>query len=456
MLESRVKSAIAAVSVVVLVACGGGGGGSGSEATNTPASPAVPTPAVPASFSLSVEVEGVAATPDVSGRYVVRPGQSVTVKSSQSAVWQGSDLGSGVSRTERDTGSQQWISRFANPSPGAPGNYRLTAEASDGRTQTLDFTVQTGDYRNGDYVLYAGNGTRQKLTINFDTATFSVTDATGAVESGTLTAPAAPATDWTVMSPRIAGFNAASLRSLGDTIVGALPFNVPSAAPGTFAVYPFIATRAFLLSPNRLDGVFNRLQIQYLAGGARQSAISQLGIFDGGTVMKQCTDITIHAIGTCPAASVITSKVEPDPDNSGLWRLTHPVTGAFVGRIGIAEINGEKIYLAGGVSPADGSHLLSIGLPSLVRVPTFTSSGWSTDGTLDSVVATTTSYDIDHNAGGISSHNLSLNTISPPGLHRLSDGTQHYFMIRSQTLELAVAARNSTLRPGFLHLGILH
>ncbi|NIM39864.1 MAG: hypothetical protein GTN84_01690 [Hydrogenophaga sp.] len=414
------------------------------------------TPATPAAFTLSVEVDGVAASPDASGRYVVRPGQSVAVRSNHDATWSGNDLGSGVTRTERDTGNAQWISRFANPSPGAPGSYRLTAGASGGRTLTLDFTVQTGDYRNGEYMLYAANGTRQKLTINFDTATYSTTDGTGGVESGTLTAPAGPATDWTVHSARIAGFNAASLRSLGDTIVGALPFRVPSAAPGTFAVYPFIATRAFLLSANRLDGVFNRLQIQYLTGGGRQSAISQLGVFDGGTVMKQCSHLTIHEIDTCPAASVVTSRLEPDPDNSGLWLMKHPTTNALMGRIGIAEINGEKIYLSGGASPSDGSQLLSIGLPSQTRVPTFTSSGWSTDGTLDSVVATPTTYDIDHDTGAISTHNLTLNTISPPGLHLLSDGTQHYFMIRSQTLELAVAARNSTLRPGFLHIGVLH
>ena len=445
MFDKRIKFAPVAAWVIALAGCGGGGSASAPEA-----------PATPAALALTVEVDGVVVMPDTSGRYVVRPGQSVAVKSNHDATWSGNDLGSGVTRTERDTGNTQWISRFANPSPGAPGNYRLTAGTPDGRSLTLDFTVQTGDYRNGEYMLYAGNGTRQKLTINFDTATYSTTDATGAVESGTLTAPAAPAIEWTAQSPRIAGFNAASLRSLGDSIVGALPFNVPSAAPGTFAVYPFVATRAFLLSPSRLDGVFNRLQIQYLTGGGRQSAISQLGVFDGGTVMKQCSHITIHEIDSCPAASVVTSRLEPDPDNSGLWLMKHPDTNALMGRIGIAEINGEKIYLSGGASPSDGSQLLSIGLPSQTRVPTFTSSGWSTDGTLDSVVATPTTYGIDHDTGAITTHNLTLNTISPPGLHRLSDGTQHYFMIRSQTLELAVAARNSTLRPGFLHLGVLH
>lgn len=444
MLKKCMKSAVAAASVWVLAGCGGGGGGgSGAEA-----------PSPPAAFTLSVEVDGVAAAPDASGRYVVRPGQSVAVRSNHSATWLGNDLGSGVTRIDRDTGTLQWVSRFNNPSAGAPGTYRLTAGASGGRTLTLDFTVQTGDYRNGEYMVYAGNGTRQKLRIDFDTATYTTTDAIGAVDTGTLTAPVAPSNDWTVQSSRIAGFNAASLRNLGDTIVGGLPFAVPSAAPGTYAVYPFIATRALLLSPGRLDGVFNRLQIQYFAGGGRQSAISQLGISDNGTVMKQCSDLVIHRIENCPTASVVTSRLEPDPSNSGLWLLKNPSTGALMGRIAVAEINGEKIYLSGGASPTDGSQLLSIGLPSSPANPAFTSSGWSTDGSLDSTVSTAATYDLTQDAGAISTHNLTLSSGSPPGLHSLSDGAQHYFMIRSQMLELAVAARNSP-RAGFLHVGIV-
>lgn len=428
-----------------LTACGGGGGGSGSPAADAP-----PV----AEIRLSVEIDGVAATPDASGRYNVRPGQSVRVSSSEAASWQGNSLGSGVTRTDVDTGDSQWVSRFDNPGASAAGSYQLNASTSDGRTKAVDFRVQTGDYRNGEYTVFAGNGTRQTLRIDFEAATYSMTDGAGITVSGTLTPPVAPAREWTFQSSRIGGVNTSTLRDLRDSIVGAFPFDTPFAGAGTYAARPFIATRALVLNQRQLDGAYDRAGITQTPGGTRQSDISQMGISGGGTVLKICNDTGIYRIANCPPASVVTSRVEADAV-PGIWQVRNPDTGALIGRIGVAMVDGEKIYLTAGVAPSDGSQVLRIGVPANKAASTFTSAGWSTLGTRDVGSVDPTVYDLTLDDGVATVHNLTrAGGTGSPGIHVYSEPGQTYFSLRSQRLALLIGARSS-VRAGFLHLGVV-
>lgn len=436
-----VKSAFAAALVMVLLGCGGGGGGGGGD---------------PVPLALTVEIAGAAASPDLSGKYAVRPGQSVVVKSNDVASWAGSNSGSGVTRIDVETGSARWASRFRNSSAALSGAYKLTASASDGRTKTVDFLVQPGDARNSDYTVFAANGSRQKLSIDYDQPDYTMTDAGGTATTGTLTAPVAPAANWTVQSSHIAGANTASLRFLGDVIVGGLPFAVPFAAPATYAVYPFVATRAFVLTQSSLDGVYDRAYIQRLSGGGAQSAISQFSISGGGTVVNFCTDATIYRIEHCPPGSVSTSLVTADTQ-PGSWLLTNATTGTAQGRFSVAEVEGEKIYLSAGTSLADGSRVLNIGLPTAPRVSTFTSSGWSTNGTFDVTNATSAKYEMSMTDAGVSLLDLTLGTpgaLHSVGIYPAIGAPDTYFSMRSTRLELLIGARSSA-KAGFLHVGIV-
>lgn len=441
-----VKSASAAALVMVLLGCGGGGGGSGGSTSTPP----------PPEFALTVEIAGIAATPDLSGKYAVRPGQSVVVKSNESASWLGTDSGSGVTRTNVDTGTSRWVSRFENPSALLSGAYKLTASASGGRTKTVDFLVQTGDYRNGDYTVFAANGSRQKLSIDFDAATYTMTDAVGITASGTLTAPVAPAKDWTVQSSRIGGVNTSSLRSVRDSIVGGFPFAVPFGPPATYAAYPFVATRAFVLTQSRLDGIYDRAYIQHLAGGGRQSAISQFAISGGGSVIRFCTDAILYKVANCPPASLVTLNVAPDTE-AGVWQMRVPSTGVSQGRFSVAEVEGEKIYLSAGTSAADGSQVLTIGVPTAPGATTFTSTGWSTSGTLDVTNATSTKYEMSMTDAGLQLLDLTLGGAGGQtsiGIYPATEAPNTFFTMRSTRIELLIGARSSA-QAGFLHVGIV-
>lgn len=304
--------------------------------------------------------------------------------------------------------------------------------------------------------MFAANGSRQTLNINFDLDTYTMTDAVGVSTSGALTPPVAPAKDWTVQSSRIGGVNTSSLRSVRDTIVGGFPFAVPFAAAGTYAAYPFVASRAFVLTQSRLDGVYDRAYIQRLAGGGAQSAISQFSITGGGTVVKFCTDAIIYRIEHCPPGSVSTSLVTADTQ-PGVWLLRNATTGTAQGRFSVAVVEGEKIYLSAGTSLADGSQVLNIGLPTAPRVSTFTSSGWSTNGTLDVTNATPTKYEMSMTDAGVGLLDLTLGAPggqASVGIYPATEAPDVYFSMRSTRLELLIGARSSA-KAGFLHVGIV-
>lgn len=443
MFTTCIKSALVAAWVLALVGCGGGG--SGGE-------PTPPAPTVPVALALVVEVGGVAATPDGTGTYVVRPGRAVAVKANRVATWTGDNLGSAVTRTDTGSDALLWASRFGNPGAVVAGAYEVTARATDGSTQAIKFSVQPVDQGNGDYMVFAANGSRQTLSIDFDAATYTMTDTAGGTDSGTLSDPIAPMLSWTFRSGRITGINTATFRRLGDNIVGGFPMAVPFGAAGTYATYPFIASRGLLTTQASLDGAYDRAGISYAAGG-KQSTISQIGVTGGGTVLQQCVDIGIFEIANCPPASLVLSDIEADPVIAGTWLLKEPGTGTVQGRFAMAQVEGENIYLSAGVSPADGSQVLRVGVPAGMADLTFGSShGWSTVGTLDVVNATPSDYNISLGATGLSlTRGLAM---TPVGIRTATRPGQSYFTMRSQRLELLIAARNSPAA-GFLHIGVV-
>ncbi|WP_174250285.1 hypothetical protein [Variovorax boronicumulans] len=420
-----------------------------------------PPPATAAELKLTVEINGSAATPDSSGRYVVLPGQLVAVKTSEgdSVSWVGGMDSANVRRTDVDTSSKQWVSRFDNIGLGAT-SYKLVASASEGRTKELNFWVQTGDYRNGDYIVFAANGSRQTLNMDFNKFTYTVTDASGNASSGTMTPGVSPTSDWLVQSDRITGVPAAALRLRGlrDNVVGALPFSVPYAGSPTYGAFPFVASRALLITQSKLDGTYDRARIEVSAAGG-ESAIAQIQISGGGTIMKQCVDPVIYRIENCPAANVVTSNIEADTQ-PGMWLLKNQTTGALLGRFGIADVEGDKTYLSAGTSPANGNQVFAIGVPAAQGYEDFISTGWSTKGTIDLSKVAASTYTVSMSLPGSgTSADLALSAgpaTSPAGIRAAVVGSDVYFAMRSKRLEVLIGARSPSPKAGFLHLGIIY
>lgn len=449
-------TAFAAALVLGLAGCGGGGGGGGGG--GVPLLPIVttptptPTPAA-AELKLTVEIGGSAASPDGSGNYVVVPGQLVVVKSSDTAAWLGSAQSTGITRTDVDTAAAQWISRFANSSKTVSGGYKLVANASENRSKELNFTVQTGDYRNGDYMVFAANGSRQKLSIDFGKGTYSLTDAAGDTTSGTMTSNStSDSPQWQIQNSRMAVTSASSFWTLSDSIVGGFPFAKPYSAPVSYAESAFVATRSLLTTQSKLDGTYDRARIEVSPSGG-ESAIAQIQISGSGTVMKQCVDQRIYRIELCPAANLVTSKVEADTE-VGMWRLKDPANDTLLGRFGIANVDGDKIYLSAGTSPANGNQVLAIGVPAAASYAGFNSLGWSTNGTTEMTIVSTTDYQITVPLGSLTLS--SLDASSSTGIRFAETGADQYFTMRSKKLEVLIGARSPSPKAGYLHVGAIY
>jgi hypothetical protein len=456
-MKKSTGTALAAALVLGLAGCGGGGGGGGGSGVpllpivNAPPPPPAPAPPAVAELKLTVEIDGSAATPDSSGKYAVAPGQLVAVKASDSAAWLGSAGGSGVTRTDVDTGTAQWISRFANPGATGAGGYKLVANASDNRSVELNFTVGTGDYGNGDYMVFAANGSRQKLHVDFDAKTYSVTDAAGDKTSGTFSMGIH---GWMFTSSRVVGTNNTGFTALKDTFVGAFPFAAAFTTPVSYKTVPFVATRAFVVSPDKLDGTYDRARIEFTGAGA-ESAIAQIQISGGGTVMKQCNDLQIYRIENCPSGSVTTSVVAADAE-PGMWTLKDATTGTLLGRFSIANVEGDKVYLSAGVAPITSSQILSVGVPAAASYAAFDSGGWTTAGTTDFSNVTPTQYTL-LSTGPVPTTTLALSALtgsSPTGIRLGVSGADSYFAMRSSRIELLIGARSPSPQHGFLHIGV--
>jgi hypothetical protein len=223
----------------------------------------------------------------------------------------------------------------------------------------------------------------------------------------------------------------------------------------TYAAAPFVATRAFVLNQAKLDGTYDRARIEITSTG-RESAIAQIQISSGGTVMKQCTDAVIYRIEKCPAGSVATSSIEAD-GSTGLWILKDTGSGALLGRFAIADIDGDKTYLSAGVSPATSSQVLAIGVPAAAGYAAFDAGGWATDSTVNISTVTATDYTLSTTGPAlVTALTLApLTADGPTGIRSATAGADTYFAMRSRSLDLLIGARSQPATQGFLHVGVI-
>jgi hypothetical protein len=451
-MRKSIGTAFAAVLVLGLAGCGGGGGGGGGA--GIPFLPVAPAPAPVAELKLVIEVGGASALPDSdSGNYSTVPGRQVVVRASDNVTWSGNSDGNQITRTDVEAPPTLLNTRFANSSKTTAGNYTLVARTSDGRTKQVTFAVKTGDYRNGDYTVFAANGSRQKLSINFDQSIFALDGAVVTGIGGGITPPASPGDAWAFTGGVVTVPGAATFRPLVDTVVGGFPFAVPFSDPVTRTDFAFVAARALVTTQASLDGTYNRFRIDATASG-RESTIGQIQVSGGGTVMKQCTGIKVLRISDCPAAQLVTSTVSAGSE-SGMWNLKNS-DGIVFGAFAIARIDGDNVYLSAGTSGTlPTTQQLAIGVPEAPSYPAFLSDGWSTKGTLDTSTVTPSDYKL---VSGASTTNLVLSTVAPDaptGMRFGTDGTDGYFAMRSNRLEVLVGARGKAPTQGYLHLGVV-
>jgi hypothetical protein len=442
---------------VLLAGCGGGGGDSASgNPSNGGTSAPAETP-----LTVKATVNGAQAAPDASGTYAVKPGDTVAVTPSQASSWTSTNgTASAITLRNSSISGSQWTSQLVNTLT-ATALYTVTANVGTTLSATAVFSVAAADARNGSYKVFATNGTQQTLTLNVDTKTYEMRENTTA-ESGSISEDANVTGTYIFGSSRITTVaNTARFRFAQDTVVGAFPFTVTQAATTSYAVQPFVASRALETSASALDGVYNRFGID-VAPASASSTISQFQIAGSGTTLVRCTDNTIYRVDQCPALSLQSWTVSQG-SSAGTWVMTEVANPSNYSTFGVARLGGEKIFLIAGKLVGNPlASVFRIGVTESNAWPTGSGYGSSTSGSWGSVnVQATTSTRAALAVDGTTSTAQNtfgpMNALGPLGMREITNGAgvgEYYFAMQGAKLFAIVGADNPSTA-GYLQINLI-
>jgi hypothetical protein len=355
-----------------------------------------------------------------------------------------------------------------SPALQAPGDEEapsLTAQTATGAAldaQAIAARLNAADARNGLYYVYAANGTngtRQKLRVNFDTRSYTLTDHLGEATSGTFGEdPGEPGT-YLFASSRITGaVNTARFRIAADAIVGAFPFEKPWSNPVSYQVTAFIAARAFVTDPAQLDGEYNRLGISLTSDGSADSQIVPMLISGKGTQLLMCFDSAIYQPEACPLESRRVYTITPGADF--VWTGTNVNAPTDVLGFRMARIGGQNVALLGGASlTAPDVRPFRIALRDLTTWPTARYVGSSSDGRwgtnlLGPASTSRTSFDATGTSATLALPVNDVDPRMPQGIRLINgSGVDRYFATQNGTLAVIVGARNPGTQ-GYIQIGL--
>lgn len=320
--------------------------------------------------------------------------------------------------------------------------------------------LNAADPRNGVYYVYAAdgtNGTRQKLSANFDTHSYTLTDSQGQTTSGTFSEDAAEPGTYVFASDRITSVaNTARFRVTPGAIVGAFPFEKPWSNPVSYQVVPFVAARAFVTDPAQLDDTYNRFGVSRNSNGTSDSQILAMRISGHGTKLEMCFDNTIYRIDSCPAASKRTYAITASPDF--VWTAINVATPSDLLQFRMARIGGQNVWLSGGYTDAAPDvHVFRVGLQDSASWPKIRYVGASTEGSWGrNVFDTTTSVRSAITPEGVTG-DLSLPFAAmggPQGIRSLNaTGQKKYYAMQNGVLSVIVGTRNPDTQ-GYIQINL--
>ena len=408
---------------------------------------------------VTVRINGVA--PSATDSYALQAGDVVEVSAGADTTWTSSV--DNVQLRGATESATQWRAGLVKSTAAAS---TLTLKASAGgdavQNKTLTFTLPAGDTRNGSYRVYATNGSRAKLSLDFDANTYALSNSTSGDTdaAGNFTPDVSEPGTYIFAHTRTAtAVNTARFRVTTDGVLGSFPLTPPPFGGSTaYMVQSFVAARAFVLAPAQLDGNFNRLGIEFVQG-VGESDIGAVQIASGGTQLKRCVDFTLFTIANCPAASLHTYTISADPNEPGRWNFVDDANAANTGAFWLAQMAGTNVYLAAGLaSDATRPSQFRIALPAVALPAAFTARGGSNTGQWGRVdVANGTDYGHEETTpGGLTlNHTATLNP-SPvlSGLYGMTYGPSSYFAIGSGKIFAVVGARTN-LSKGQMHIDLI-
>lgn len=446
---SFVRGAAAmAVASLVLGGCGGGGGG------GTPAAP----PAEAAKpLTISVKINGVDTA--VADSYTLQQSDTVEVVASAASSW--TPAGSNLQPQGATSSTTSWKAHLQK-AQSAAGTMTLDVSAGSDAVQKkrLTFAVPAGDVRNGNYKVYASNGSRYTLALDFDASSYvlSGSNVGDADTSGNFSAAASEAGSFEFANARITSVaNTARFRLNGDTVVGAFPFGNTGASPASYSIKPFLASRALELDQTLLDGVYNRFGITNAASPT--SDITQIRISGGGTVYTQCPHINIYAIDKCPAATVTNYTIRPGATND-TWQLVSS-NGTVAGSFGMAKVGNQHVFLVAGAQASGSTDtLFRVGVPDSATWPVGVGYGSATPGSwgridMQASTSTRTGFALDGNP--VNSSNVYTGPSSTDfaqNIRYIDGGSQFWFAMQGAGL-FAIVGANAAGTAGYLQLNMM-
>jgi hypothetical protein len=322
--------------------------------------------------------------------------------------------------------------------------------------------LNAADPRNGVYYVYAANGTngtRQKLGINFDTKSYTLTDSLGQATSDTFGEdPGEPGTYLFASSRITSAVNTARFRITADAIVGAFPFEKPWSNPVSYQVTSFIAARAFVTDPAQLDGEYNRLGVSLNSDGSADSQIVPMLISGKGTELMMCFDNAINQPEACPLESRRVYTITRGADF--VWTGTNVAAPTDVLGFRMARIGGQNVALLGGSGPtAPDVRPFRIALRDVTTWPSARYVGSSSDGRwgtnfLGPANTARTSFDATGTSTTLTMPVNDVDPRMPQGIRLINgNGVDRYFATQNGTLAVIVGARNPGTQ-GYIQIGL--
>lgn len=340
------------------------------------------------------------------------------------------------------------------------GGSGLSVSAGNAKLGTAATKAQSdADVRNGTYRVYAANGTQQQLALDFDAASYTMTDHLGQAESGSFSEDFTEPGTYVFASSRITTpANTSRFRVTIDAVVGAFPFQVAYSNPASYAAQPFVAARDFVGTAAQLDGTYNRFSITRSPGGVQDSSMLAARLSGSGTVLEICNDSIIYKIDLCPATSKRTYAVTAGADST--WVATNVSNGSDVASFRMARIGGQNVYLAAGVNATPAVQFLRVGLPESANWPSTRGLGASTTGSwgsnlIDTANSVRTATSTDGTYGSLTMPVGGTFPLQPEGIRSVnSSGTSRYFAMQNGLLSVIVGSRNPNTQ-GYIQLNLI-
>jgi hypothetical protein len=319
-------------------------------------------------------------------------------------------------------------------------------------TPTPTPPAPVADARNGTYTLMGVNAREYALSLDFDAKTYRVAG-NGVDQSGAITASGNEFRFEPGNSTGATGTSTTRFTVADNTVVGEV--GLPEGA------VPFIAPRAFETTLAGAVGRYNMLGRTLNADGSLNNTSIQQGEITADGHLRTCEDNRIFEIASCPSSSVVSGTVTVAGD---LYTSETPV-GNILFRI--AKMDGEKLFVRASISGA-GARRFMIGTPAVTSFAPDTFVGgtsepaWGTMTIASGSTSSTFTFTVTGTSptGVTTTRTGTATALGVPGGDTLASllgvttaDAGNFFVIRSADIGAVIAARGSTLSPGFIAIG---